>query len=71
MLKEFSLITGKKSKSFESMWLITEEKILKYAELEEKRKIKSLVKQYKSKPTEDAPGKITFPGCVIINSLLF
>lgn len=64
-------MTGKDSKSFESMWLITEEKILKYAELEEKRKIKSLVKQYKSKPTEDAPGKITFPGCVIINSLLF
>ena len=56
-MKEFSLITGKDPAQFQSQWLSIEDKVLRYAEIEEKRKIKALMKEYKSSKHENTPGK--------------
>ena len=55
-MKEFSLYTGKDPAAFQSSWLEIEEKVLKYAEIEDKKKIKSLIKEYKSSEYQNTPG---------------
>ena len=57
MIKEFSLITNKDPSEFQSSWENIEDRVLKFAEIEEKRKVKSLLKQYNSSDGDNTPGK--------------
>ena len=52
MMKEFSLITKTDTSNFKSSWEQIEDKVLKYAEFEEKRKVKTLLKQYNSQSSD-------------------
>lgn len=55
-MKEFELHTGKDTEVFQSRWLEIEDKVLKLAENEDKKKVKSLFKRYLSSKHETTQG---------------
>lgn len=69
IMKEFSLYTGKDPAAFQSSWLEIEEKVLKYAEIEDKKKIKSLIKEYKSSEYQNTPDRKTTYALLILSAL--
>ena len=56
MMKEFSLITNKDQSEFQSSWEEIEDRVLKFAEIEDKKKIKLLLNQYNSS-CDNTPSK--------------